>query len=192
MRKIKAILISLLFVASIFGVAQTMAQEDYCGTDYYTISRDSVKVGETFTISLSTEYWEEYDQVKIAGLTIQEITLKIIENSGLPYRIGSVEMIGVDYYGEEGALIYSGLVLPTAANGFPGWDELDPSWPAVKTVTWTFRAVSPGKLILTNDECEITETITVTPKSLPIFRILQILKKNRCKNHPDLEGCNVN
>ncbi len=175
MKKIFSILISLLFVASIFGVAQTMAASPtspYCVTEYYKLSSDSVKVGETFTISLSTANWP-YDEVKIAGLTIPEITGKIIENGGLPYKIGSVEMIGIDYYGEGGALIYSGLVLPYCGYGFPCWGELDPSWPDVKTVTWTFKAVSPGALVLTNGDCGLTETIRVLPKSLPMDWILK-------------------
>ena len=54
MKKIFAILISLLFVASVFGVAQTMAQVNCdcpCDQEYYKISKTSVHVGETFTLS---------------------------------------------------------------------------------------------------------------------------------------------
>ena len=60
MKKIFAILVSLLFVASVFGVAQTMAQTNCpgckCDTEsYYKISRTSVHVGETFTLSIKQE-----------------------------------------------------------------------------------------------------------------------------------------
>jgi len=175
MKKIFAILISLLFVASVFGVATTMAQDaPYCETEYYKVSRDSVKVGETFTISLSTANWP-YPLVKLGGLSIDEITLKIIENGGLPYRIGSVELVGIDYYGADG-LIYSGLVLPCemAVPGYPCWSALpDADWSDVEWVTWTFRAVTPGTLSLSNQICHYTETITVTPKSLPIDWIMK-------------------
>ena len=34
--------------------------------------------------------------------------------------------------------------------------------------------------------------IKIAPKSLPIDRFLKILNENRCKNHPDAEGCKVN
>lgn len=60
MKKIFAVLVTLLFVASVFGVAQTMAQINCPGCPceseaYYTISRTSVHVGETFTLSIKQE-----------------------------------------------------------------------------------------------------------------------------------------
>ena len=60
MKKIFAIIISLLFVASVFGVALTMAQINCPGCPcesetYYNISRTSVHVGETFTLSIKQE-----------------------------------------------------------------------------------------------------------------------------------------
>ena len=55
MKKIFAIVISLLFVASVFGVAQTMAGSG-CPTctcvDYFTVSQTTVQVGDTFTASI--------------------------------------------------------------------------------------------------------------------------------------------
>ncbi|KYC44817.1 MAG: hypothetical protein APG12_00011 [Candidatus Methanofastidiosum methylothiophilum] len=168
MKKIFAIVISLLFVVSVFGVSQTTAYKWVCEEEYYKISAKTAKVGETFTISLSTEFWTDYSSVKIGGLTIDEVTSKIVLNGGLPYRIGPVEIIGVDYYGEDGALIYSGLVLPDCGFGFPCWSELNPSWPAVRWIKWTFRAVTPGTLILNGvDYCNDTETVTILSKDLP-------------------------
>jgi len=31
----------------------------------------------------------------------------------------------------------------------------------------------------------------ITQKSLPIDRFLKIIDENKCKNHPDAEGCEV-
>jgi len=49
MKKIFAILISLLFVASVFGVASTMAFVDY--PDKVTATPESVKVGDLITVT---------------------------------------------------------------------------------------------------------------------------------------------
>lgn len=163
MKKIFAIVISLLFVVSVFGVASTMATTlppelpGYCNTEYYKISSDSVKVGQTFTISLSTEFWP-YPFVKMGGQTIDEITLGIVDDGGLPYRIGQVELIQVEYFKDDGTLIRSGLVLP---------GDWGAEWFDVKWITWTFRAVAPGTLVVTNKECNHTETITIKSKDLP-------------------------
>lgn len=178
MKKIFAILISLLFVASVFGVASTMAQIPCpCNEEYYKISRDSVKVGETFTISLTKIALLDCPNVRIEGKSIEEVDNEIIANGGFPYRIGPVDMIGVDYYDAEGNLIYSGLVLGDCGLGFPCWSELypDADWNKVEWITWTFRAVTPGTLDVTNDAvpCLDVEKVTVLPKSLPIDWIMK-------------------
>ncbi len=36
------------------------------------------------------------------------------------------------------------------------------------------------------------DDVQISSRSLPMDRFLKILQKNRCKNHPDLEGCNIN
>ena len=53
MKKIFAILISLLFVASVFGVASIMALDPVpsCTCPHSTISQASVQVGDTFTVT---------------------------------------------------------------------------------------------------------------------------------------------
>jgi len=170
MKKIFAILVSLLFVASFFGVASTMAASSYCLNDYYKLSSDTVKVGETFTISLAIV---AMPNVKIEGKTVNEITDGIIANGKLPYRIGNVELVDVDYYGASGNLIHDGFVLPGCGLGFPCWSELSPSWDQVATITWTFRAVTPGTLTAENALCNDTIKVTVLPKSLPIDWILK-------------------
>jgi hypothetical protein len=169
MKKIFAILISLLFVVSVFGVAQTMAaveKPSYCFTEYYKISSDSAKVGETFTISLKKDAMGD---VKIQGKNVSEITIGIVANGGLPYRIGNVELIDVDYYNCDWELIHNGLVLPPELNlpGYPHWSELNPSWDQVTWITWTFRAVSPGAMNAENKSCGDTVTVTILSKDLP-------------------------
>ena len=182
MKKIFAMVISLLFVVSVFGVAQMMATAvpTPCGTEYYKISSDTVKVGETFTISLYTDMdlygaLDPLLKVKIEGKTVDEITLGIIEKGGLPFRIGNVELINVEYFNDDGTLIYSGLVLGGPGScglGFPCWSELkaeDPAldWDQVRWVTWTFRGVSPGTLTAENAFCDDTVKVTVLSKDLP-------------------------
>jgi len=54
MKKIFAMLISLLFVASVFGVASTMAFEfDVCAVT--SVSENTVRVGDIFTFTAQTD-----------------------------------------------------------------------------------------------------------------------------------------
>ena len=53
MKKIFAILISLLFVVSVFGVASTMAEFDICAVT--SVSDNTVRVGEIFTYTAQTD-----------------------------------------------------------------------------------------------------------------------------------------
>ena len=171
MKKVFAILMSLLFLVSVFGVAQTMATAvpTPCGTEYYKISSDTVKVGQTFTISLYTNMglYNTLDplfKVKIEGKSISgpgSIDEGIQANGGLPYRIGPVELINADYYDADWNLIHSGLVFSDY------WGAPNPEWSQVRWITWTFRAVSPGTLNLTNPTCNDTETVTILSKDLP-------------------------
>ncbi|NYT14136.1 MAG: hypothetical protein GKC01_06465 [Candidatus Methanofastidiosa archaeon] len=169
MKKILAMTISLLFVVSVFGVASAMAATTNPGCPYaegyYQISRNSVKVGETFTISLTKAAMND---VEIQGKTVTEITLGIVANKKLPYQIGPVELINVEYFNDSGTLLYSGLVLPDAlpSPDFPHWSEITPSWNDVAWIRWTFKGVTPGKLIL-NGACGETETVTILSKDLP-------------------------
>lgn len=151
MKKIFAILTSLLFVVSIFGVAQTMAQGTCnCKTEYYKISRDSVHVGETFTISLSKEAWEHCTNIKIEGESIEDLE-GITE---FPYRIGPVDIIGIS--------------IP-----YEGWNTL--TFRAVSPGTLAFTNYD------THIPCEDNETITILPKSLPIDWIMKKLGLGKYK-----------
>jgi len=152
MKKIFAILTSLLFVVSIFGVAQTMAQTTCpCDTmEYYKISRDSVHVGETFTISLSYDAWLGCTDIEIEGESIVDLK-KITE---FPYRIGSVDIIGISGPDED-------------------WKTL--TFRAVSPGTLAFTNYD------THKPCKDNETITILPKSLPIDWIMKKLGLGKYK-----------
>ncbi len=109
------------------------------------------------------------NDVEIEGKSVDEITLGIVANGGLPYRIGNVELIDVDYYNCGWELIHDGFVLPPELDlpGVPHWSELSPGWDNVSWITWTFRAVAPGTLTSTNTKCGDTVTVTVLSKALP-------------------------
>lgn len=160
MKKIFAILTSLLFVVSVFGVAQTMAQGTCnCKTEYYKISRDSVHVGETFTISLSKEAWLHCKDIKIEGESIED--LKIITE--FPYRIGPVDIIGISIPDE-------------------GWRTLTFRAVSPGTLAFTNYAESNGDGNgVTGYLCEDNETITILPKSLPIDWIMKKLGLGKYK-----------
>ena len=56
MRKLYAILVTLLFVTSVFGVASMMADGGCpCDEQYYKISQTSVQVGDTFTLAINND-----------------------------------------------------------------------------------------------------------------------------------------
>ena len=161
MKKIFAVLVTLLFVASVFGVAQTMAGVSYYCDDYYRISRTSAHVGDTLTISLLLEATSD---VNIGDKTINNIVTGIVANGGLPYQIGPLELINVEYFDENWNLIQSGFIP-------------NPTDPRIKWITWTFRGAQPGTISFTSDEedCGDTVTITVTPKATPMSSFMKIL-----------------
>jgi len=161
MRKLYAILVTLLFVTSVFGVASiTATGPTYSCDDYYRISRTSAQVGDIIKISLRVEALKD---VNIGDKTISDIVTGIVANGGLPYQIGPLELINVEYFDENWNLIHSGFI---------------PSTPAqAKWITWTFRGAQPGTLIFTSDkeDCGDTVTITITPKSIPMNFFMKIL-----------------
>lgn len=70
MKKLFAILVSLLFVASVFGVAQAMAGGG-CECPPGTISQTSVQVGDTFTVTRKAGC--TYDITSTPGTPVQTI-----------------------------------------------------------------------------------------------------------------------
>jgi len=93
---------------------------------------------------------------------------------------------------------YRGIATPkypgrAAANG-GGIQAWDMDW------TWGSEVIPleyPGFKIAVTPAADGKYLVSLTPaenpvkKSLPIDKFLKILQKNKCKNHPDLEGCDV-
>lgn len=163
MRKLYAILVTLLFVTSVFGVASITADLGYSCDDYYRISRTSAHVGDIFTMSLHREATSD---VKIDSETIGDINDEIEAKGGLPYQIGPLELINVEYFKEDWTLIHSGFVKQS---------EMGPEFSELVWIRWTFRGVQPDTVILTNDECKDTVTITISPKSTPMNFFMKII-----------------
>lgn len=165
MRKLYAILVTLLFVTSVFGVASITALGYPCD-DYYRISRTSAHVGDIFTMSSDLEATGD---IKIDTKSLADISDDIEAKGGLPYQIGPLELINVEYFDENWNLIHAGF----APKSY--WLLHPTDYLKVKWITWTFRGAQPGVITLTNKECGDTVTITMTPKSYPMFSFMKIL-----------------
>ena len=179
MKKIFAILVSLLFVGSAFGVASALSSA--VGTDCsscdgsapclcegspYGISMTTVKVGQTFTITHNKQetYWQ-WKQVD--DFTRQEIWGEVVMN-GLPVRLGLVELIDFRaYYIDGSSYDYKEAI--------KGKGDLDHT-------VYTFRAVRPGTVYFTfkcNPRsgpcscCDRVVPVRITPKSYPMDWIMK-------------------
>jgi len=171
MNKIISILLSLFFITSIFGVAQTTAEEislcDYCyGSGPNNIT---VQVGDTLVVDpgiLGIIEWDPHYEPKI--FPAEEIA---------PGKSRQV----IDY----GFFIYEMIVDPSNP-GFPIQEKIKVLGPG--TINFAFVCIElPSSICIRTDF-----TVTIVPKPLPMDQITNILEKNRCKNHPDAEGCEVN
>jgi|GEM_PF-2118174 hypothetical protein len=171
MNKIISILISLLFITSIFGIAQTTAKEislcDYCygGPDNIT-----VQVGDTLVVDpgvTAINEWDPHYEFKLFPL--EEIA---------PGKYRQV----LDY----GFFILE-MIMDPSKPGFPTQCKIEPLRPGtIKLMLICYENPNPVPCIRKDF------TVTVTPKEYPMDQITNILEKNRCKNHPDAEGCEVN
>jgi hypothetical protein len=148
MRKIFAILISLLFVGGTFGVASALSgvATDPCSScdgsspclcegSPYGISMTTVKVGQTFTITHNKQetYWQ---WKKVDDSTRTDIWNEVVMN-GLPVRLGLVELIDFRaYYSDGSSYDYE------EAFKNKGIVDLDHT-------VYTFRAVRPGTVYFT-------------------------------------------
>ncbi|HOI76204.1 MAG TPA: hypothetical protein PLI06_01140 [Methanofastidiosum sp.] len=162
MKKIFAILISLLFIASVFGVAQTMADvECDCEENYYKFSKTTVHVGETFTASI----WGLCIFVPDKGILIVE-DFEAWDNwdGTFPLSLGAVELIDLNYVDEEGNVLS---------------EDNPPEGPCDFWIQGTYKAISPGTLNMKRytgeDEYTVTATVTVIPKSYPMQQFMKIL-----------------
>ncbi|NPV50152.1 MAG: hypothetical protein HPY60_03000 [Candidatus Methanofastidiosum sp.] len=160
MKKIFAIIVSLLFVVSLFGVTQTMAQLDCCTPENFEVSRTSVHVGETFTVSF---------RMFCGMLYIPDDSL--------------FELTHINIYDETGALRYSiendGQPFSIQVNGMY-LEEI--TLRAIRPGTVFFGLDCSG---FTCQVCDITcdchKTVTITPKEYPMLKFMKILEKNKNK-----------
>lgn len=170
MKKLISILISLLFVASTFGVAQTMAEEislcDYCygGPDNIT-----VQVGDTLLVNYG-----------LAGIIDSNPHFEpkvIFDGEVAPGKY--LQVIDYGFFIHEITTDATNLSSPIQSK----IKALQPG-----TINLAFVCIEPpiSFCLRTNF------TVTIMPKPLPMDQITNILEKNRCKNHPNAEGCEVN
>ena len=160
MRKLYAILVTLLFVTSVFGVVQTMA-DCPCDEPYYALSQTSVQVGDIFTASIMKDCLTDL----VVGDVAYTVLVAELEDKGLPLQIGNVELINIKYFDVNGKLLYSGFDTTLAAQ----------HWSEIVWIEHTFRAVNPGELIVTNTSCGDTVTVTLIPKEYPMFSFMKLL-----------------
>jgi len=180
MKKILAILVSLLFVASTFGVASILSGpvEDECSScdglnpclcegSSYGISMTTVRVGQTFTITHNKQetYWQ---WIKVDDSTRTDIWYNEVLPNGLPVRLGLVELIDFRAYYTDGSSY--------------GYKEAFKKENLDHTV-YTFRAVRPGTVYFTfkcnprsEDPCCCSNE-AVPVKILPNLPMDWILKK---------------
>ncbi|MCC7572428.1 MAG: hypothetical protein KO464_03460 [Candidatus Methanofastidiosum sp.] len=167
MRKLYAILVTLLFVTSVFGVASiTATGPSYSCNDYYRISRTSAHVGDILTMS---SLLDATGDVMLDNKTLGSISRDIESKGGLPYQLGPLELINVEYFDEDWNLIHAGF----APESY--WNEHPEDYLKIKWITWTFRGAKPGAITLINEECNEEVSITITPKSTPMFSFMKIL-----------------
>jgi len=119
MKKIIAILISLLFIGSTFGVASILSgvateipkeipcsscdglYPCLCDGSPHGISMTTVRVGQTFTITHNKQetYWQ---WIKVDDANRSDIWNEVVAN-GLPVSLGSVELIDFRAYYTDGS-----------------------------------------------------------------------------------------
>ena len=181
MKKLIAVLISLLFIGSTFGVASLLSgtpTESPCSScdghapclcegSSYGISMAAVKVGQTFTITHNKQesYWQ---WIKVDDSTRSFIWSEVVTN-GLPVRLGLVELIDFRAYYDDGSSYgYNEAYL----KGTSGLDH----------TVYTFRAVRPGTVYFTFkcnpipgpcSCCDRVVPVRITSKSYPMDWILK-------------------
>ena len=173
MKKIMAILLSLLFIASTFCFASAYSESDStaidcCDPDNLDFSRTLVRVGDTFTISYSAMFPGP---------------------CGSPFEEeGLVELIHVNIYDENGALIYSfdPRTIPPgeAIQVLPEWWE-EKTYRAVRPGTAVFLidctlicdtilgCEGPGCAICSYEDCQCYKTVTIKSRALPMDWIMK-------------------
>jgi len=230
MKKIISILISLLFIASTFGVASIAAQPvNYvpCDPSEYSIDKPVFQAGDVITIrvkqpngaglswsgtSFSTTGWHDsgdgWNEIKVNANVPGEVYMYPCTQYGYSFGMFSNcptcsesypcnEFSKNSFRVGETFTFENGLEYPYCSileiDGYYG-DYYYGEYPidfghfqlvGYKDGVLTFRAVSPGtsEFLLACDspdgQCLKRVQITVAPKSLPMDKILKILKENK-------------
>ncbi len=170
MKKIIAILISLLFVASTLSFASAngdydSSSIDCCDPANFDIDKTSVKVGETFTVLFNSLCMPEIADVDQEEF-IEKINFKIYDSNG---------------------------------NILANFDPREPYWPHLQFApdiwySWTYKAVKPGTVVFKGGcdiECEegpcegfafcsdcylvckCSKTVTITSRALPMDKFMK-------------------
>ena len=158
MKKIYAILMSLLFIVSVFGVASTMADNP----DAATATPERVKVGQIITVTSTLYPCDTVDECYDPTIKIYDPSIKNIP--GFPL------ILNVDFEEFQDASEYV-----TKLSG-PIKISEDPSvW------AWTYRANFSGTIVFGAPAYQasppthrlITNPVTITSRGLPIDWIMK-------------------
>lgn len=166
MKKIIAILISLLFIGSAFGMGSLLGNDiDCCSQENFDISRASVKVGETFTVSFNSSCIPQ-----------------ILDEDQEEF----VEKINFKIYDSDGNII----------ENFDPRDLDEPDLPGGSDIwwEWTYKAVKTGTVdfgigcgtdcysipgcegegcLICNQICNCSKTVKITSIDLPMNWIMK-------------------
>lgn len=156
MKKLISILISLLLMASAFGVGTAIAGPNCpCDGTHFQISRSSVKVGETFTASIMADCLIDDDgRILIVG----DINYWK-DPVGFPIPLGPVELIALESIEDkEGCLQIIGTYKAVSQGIFTFWRCKDDS--------------QNGDF---PKGCTPSATVRITSGSLPMHSIMKIL-----------------
>ncbi len=148
MKKIFAILISLLFVLGTFGFASAVSESDSstidcCDPTNFDIDKTSVKVGETFTVTVQYPCLFCLEGVSFEHPCDIQIVWSTLINGPpeYPFPPGSpIERVGVENLGDGKHII-------------------------------TLRAVSPGTIVFKNEDC--SKTVTITSRAIPMDKFMK-------------------
>lgn len=147
MKKLYAVIITLLFVASVCGITSFMAvpidpplppPPPPAGTSTYAATPETVQVGEFITVTNHiTGYWD-------AHTPIQDFTI----------------------YGTGGVVKISGPE-PTNVPTIEVGESID--------IVWVYKATGSGKVAFGTEEKKLTNYVDILPKPAPMKQLMKIL-----------------
>ncbi|HOC77489.1 MAG TPA: hypothetical protein PKO31_02220 [Methanofastidiosum sp.] len=153
MKKIIAILISFLFVASTLSFASANGGYDCCDPEKFYVSKTSVKVGETFAVY--------YYQSFVSGCYAYEVNPKD----------ELIEKILINVY-KDGKLFVSYDL--RKGETLPGY--IDECY-----IEEVYKAVKPGKVdFIRTKTCK--ETVTISSRALPMDKFMKFFGLGKFKD----------